>query len=146
MAATNDNEPLPRVEGVLETVLYATDLGKAEAFYTGLLGLDLHAKEEGRHLFYRCGGQMLLIFNPESTSVPSANSRLPIPPHGTHGPGHACFRGSRENILAWRKRLQNDGVEIEAEFEWPQGGLSIYFRDPAGNCLEIAEPRIWNLE
>ena len=26
------------------------------------------------------------------------------------------------------------------------GGRSIYFRDPAGNCLEFAEPRIWKLD
>lgn len=145
-ASTNDNEPLPRVEGILETVLYAADLDKAEAFYTGLLGLELHAKEQGRHLFYRCGAQMLLIFNPEATSHPPATARLPVPPHGTNGPGHACFRASRDEVIAWRKRLRADSIEIESEFEWPQGGRSIYFRDPAGNSLEFAEPRIWNLE
>jgi len=32
------------------------------------------------------------------------------------------------------------------DFEWPQGGRSIYFRDPAGNSLEFAEPRIWRLD
>jgi hypothetical protein len=36
-------------------------------------------------------------------------------------------------------------VLIEADFEWPAGGHSIYFRDPAGNCLEFAEPKIWGL-
>jgi hypothetical protein len=36
-------------------------------------------------------------------------------------------------------------VAIEADFEWPKGGRSIYFRDPAGNCLEFAEPKIWGL-
>jgi len=36
-------------------------------------------------------------------------------------------------------------VAVEADFEWPGGGRSIYFRDPAGNCLEFAEPRIWKL-
>ncbi|MGN6582964.1 MAG: glyoxalase/bleomycin resistance/extradiol dioxygenase family protein, partial [Rhizobiaceae bacterium] len=25
------------------------------------------------------------------------------------------------------------------------GGRSIYFRDPAGNSIEFAEPRIWGL-
>ncbi|MEE9589465.1 MAG: glyoxalase/bleomycin resistance/extradiol dioxygenase family protein, partial [Hyphomicrobiaceae bacterium] len=32
------------------------------------------------------------------------------------------------------------------DFEWPGGGRSIYFRDPSGNCLEIAEPRIWGFD
>jgi catechol 2,3-dioxygenase-like lactoylglutathione lyase family enzyme len=36
-------------------------------------------------------------------------------------------------------------VEIEADFHWPAGGRSIYFRDPSGNSLEFAEPKIWNL-
>src|SRR5690554_1461207 len=104
----NVNDPQPRVEGVLETVLYAADLDKAEAFYTGLLGLELRSKEAGRHLFYYCGGQMLLIFNPAVTSRPSANSRLPVPPHGAEGPGHACFRAGRDDLLAWRNRLQRE--------------------------------------
>jgi len=34
---------------------------------------------------------------------------------------------------------------IEADFTWPGGGRSIYFRDPAGNAIEFAEPRIWGL-
>jgi hypothetical protein len=38
------------------------------------------------------------------------------------------------------------GVEIESDFLWPSGGRSIYFRDPAGNCLEFADPRIWGLK
>ena len=37
------------------------------------------------------------------------------------------------------------GVGIESTVEWPQGGRSIYFRDPAGNSLEFAEARIWGL-
>jgi catechol 2,3-dioxygenase-like lactoylglutathione lyase family enzyme len=43
-------------------------------------------------------------------------------------------------------RVEDQGIEIEADFEWPAGGRSIYFRDPAGNCLEFAEPRIWGFE
>ena len=30
-----------------------------------------------------------------------------------------------------------------ADFQWPNGARSIYFRDPAGNSIEIAEPRLW---
>ena len=45
----------------LETCLYADDLTAAEGFYTGVLGLTLHSKVEGRHLFYRLDGSMLLL-------------------------------------------------------------------------------------
>lgn len=131
--------------GVLETVLYAGDLAAAEAFYRDVLGLEPFQKVAGRHLFYRCGGQVLLIFNPDATRVPPAPGALPVPPHGAEGSGHVCFRASAAEIDRWVERLTAKAVSIEADFEWPRGGRSIYFRDPAGNCLEMAEPRIWGL-
>jgi catechol 2,3-dioxygenase-like lactoylglutathione lyase family enzyme len=133
--------------GILETVLYARDLGAIEDFYRRALGLEPFAKAEARHVFYRVGEQVLLIFNPHATSKPPADdAKLPVPPHGADGEGHVCFRASADKITAWRQHLEKDGVFIEADFEWPEGGRSIYFRDPAGNCLEFAEPRIWDLK
>ena len=131
--------------GVLETVLYAKDLGAAEAFYRDVLGLFPFSSAPGRQLFYRCGNQVLLIFNPDVTSVPPKPGALPVPPHGAHGPGHICFRATADEIDRWVTQLKDKGIAIEADFEWPAGGRSIYFRDPAGNCLEFAEPRIWGL-
>jgi catechol 2,3-dioxygenase-like lactoylglutathione lyase family enzyme len=132
--------------GILETVLYAKDLSAAEAFYRDVLGLDPFASVPGRHLFYRCGEQVLLLFNPEATRVPPpAAGALPVPPHGALGPGHVCFRATAAELDAWVERLTAKAVAIEADFEWPRGGRSIYFRDPAGNCIELAEPRIWGL-
>jgi catechol 2,3-dioxygenase-like lactoylglutathione lyase family enzyme len=136
-------------DGILETVLYAKDLAAIESFYRDVLGLEPFAKAEGRHLFYRCGSagreQVLLIFNPVATSVPPAEGSLPVPPHGMEGEGHVCFRASAAELEAWKARLAEKGVAIEADFEWPKGGRSIYFRDPVGNCLEFAEPKIWGL-
>ena len=34
---------------------------------------------------------------------------------------------------------------VEAEIHWPHGGASLYLRDPAGNSVELAPGRIWNL-
>jgi catechol 2,3-dioxygenase-like lactoylglutathione lyase family enzyme len=61
------------------------------------------------------------------------------------GEGHVCFRASAAEIVSWKSHLESKGVAIEADFVWPSGGRSIYFRDPAGNCLEFAEPKIWGL-
>ena len=61
------------------------------------------------------------------------------------GPGHLCFSATGEEIARWKADLLAKGVAIEADFEWPNGGRSIYFRDPSGNSLEFAEPRIWGL-
>lgn len=130
---------------VLETVLYAGDLAAAEDFYARVLGLTLHAKSEGRHIFFKLERGMLLIFNPAATRKPMSGP-LPVPTHGAEGRGHVCFSASAAEIEAWRRRLGDLGVPIEADFEWPAGGRSIYVRDPAGNSVEFAEPRIWGFD
>ncbi|MCF6121098.1 VOC family protein [Mesorhizobium muleiense] len=131
---------------ILESALYVTDLDAAEKFYTDVLGLDLLGKVEGRHLFFRCGDGVLLIFNAEATKVPPApDAKLKVPPHGTVGDGHLCFAASADEIVRWRAHLERKKIAIESEFEWPQGGRSIYIRDPSGNSIEFAEPRIWGI-
>jgi catechol 2,3-dioxygenase-like lactoylglutathione lyase family enzyme len=133
-------------EAILETVLYARDLEGMERFWRDVLGLEPFHTMPGRQIFYRCGNQVLLIFNPEATQVPPKPGALPVPPHGALGDGHVCFRASAEDIERWKRHLEAKGVSIESDFVWPaSGGRSIYFRDPAGNCLEFAEPRIWGL-
>jgi catechol 2,3-dioxygenase-like lactoylglutathione lyase family enzyme len=134
------------LEGILETALYADDLDKAEAFYEGVLGLKKIARAANRHVFFRCGRGVLLIFNPLETVKPPQPHALQVPPHGTTGAGHACFRVSAEDLDAIALELRAANVEIESEVTWPQGGRSIYFRDPAGNSLECAEARIWGIE
>lgn len=131
--------------GVLETVLYVRDLDAAETFYRDILNLAPFASVKGRHLFYRCGDQVLLLFNPDATREPPKPGALPVPPHGATGEGHVCFRASARELEQWKTRLQAMGIPIEADFAWPGGGRSLYFRDPSGNCLEFAEPKIWKL-
>jgi catechol 2,3-dioxygenase-like lactoylglutathione lyase family enzyme len=129
--------PLDRV---LETILYVDDLEAAERFYGGPLGLALDSRKEGLFAFFRIGDAMLLLFEPGA----SRRSRG-VPAHGAVGPGHACFAVAEGELDGWKARLEAAGVAIEHEQDWPRGGRSFYFRDPAGNSLEIATPRIWGL-
>lgn len=133
-------------DGILETAIYAADLDAAEAFYGGVLGLEKVSRQANRHLFYRCGPGILLIFNPAETAKPVPAGALPVPSHGATGPGHVCFRVRGEQMDGIVERLQAATVPVESDFLWPNGARSIYFRDPAGNSLECAEPRLWNLE
>lgn len=130
---------------ILETALYAENLDETATFYEQVLGLERFAEVEGRHVFFRLEGSVLLLFRPSATAEPPREGALPVPPHGAEGPGHACFAAPADEIDRWRERLEAQGVAIESAFEWPQGGRSIYFRDPAGNSIEFAEPRIWGL-
>lgn len=131
---------------VLESALYVTDLAAAEQFYGDILGLEPAGKVEGRHVFFKCGTGIVLLFNADATRhAPPPDARLPVPPHGAAGAGHLCFAATEVEIDGWKARLTSHNVAIEAEFEWPKGGRSIYFRDPSGNSLEFANPSIWGL-
>ncbi len=77
---------------VLETSLYVDDLDAAERFYHGVLELEVHGRHPGRHVFFRCGGGVLLVFAPAATAVATAVvDGTSIPPHGADGPGHVAF-------------------------------------------------------
>lgn len=128
------------LDRILETVLYVDDLDAAEAFYGGVLRLRLDSKKPGVFAFFSLGRDMLLLFDP----VASAANR-DVPAHGASGPGHACFAVAESSLDGWQARLKAHGVAIEHEQAWPRGGRSFYFRDPAGNSLEMATPRIWGL-
>ncbi|MEX2176588.1 MAG: VOC family protein [Pirellulaceae bacterium] len=142
--STNSTTPLPqKLAAVLESCLYAADLAAAERFYTEILGLALHSRQEGRHLFLRCGSQMVLLFN---AAEASQRGDLDIPTHGATGEGHLCFAMPEAKLAGWIDHLKRHGVAIEKIFDWPGGGRSVYFRDPAGNSLELASPRIWGLD
>lgn len=131
---------------ILETALYVTDLDAAETFYAKAIGLERIAKVSGRHVFFRCGQGVLLLFNAEATRhAPKPDAKLQVPPHGTTGPGHLCFAATVAELDQWKTRLEGMGIAIEADFEWPQGGRSIYVRDPSGNSIEFAEAKIWGL-
>ena len=126
--------------GILETALCVDNLDKAERLYADVLGLPLIERQANRHVFFRCGVGVLLLFNPAATAAAGTIAGQTIPPHGTRGPGHTAFAVRESELPAWKQHLQEAGVVIESEVAWPQGGHSFYFRDPAGNSLEMATP------
>jgi catechol 2,3-dioxygenase-like lactoylglutathione lyase family enzyme len=130
---------VPPLTGVLETVLYSTDLTQAEHFYTQVLGFLQIGKAPGRHLFFRVGSSVFLVFDPRATNI----SEGPLPAHGADGGGHVCFLAGGDDYQRWKGHLASHGVAIIHESRWGDDGLSFYFRDPAGNLLEIANADFW---
>ena len=123
---------------IFETVLYAKDLAAAERFYHEALGLEAISRSE-LLVAFRCGDGVLLIFDPRKSAAPGRD----VPSHGASGAGHVAFAAKPEDLEAWRKQLRHAQIPIEGEIGWPEGGRSIYFRDPAGNVVELAPPTIW---
>lgn len=125
---------------VLETCIYVTDLDVARDFYKDVLGLEFLGQFENRHAFFRCNSQVILLFNANET-----RKATDVPAHGMTGEGHVAFAIKNDEIEDWKQRLIQHGVEIEQVKQWDDRGYSVYFRDPSGNSLEVATPRIWNI-
>jgi catechol 2,3-dioxygenase-like lactoylglutathione lyase family enzyme len=129
------------IKAVVETAIYVDDLQATETFYGTVLGLPVIGKEPGRHVFFQVSvASVLLAFLAEATLRGDQ-----LPPHGASGPGHFALGIEAEAFDAWRNHLHGHGVSIEKEVEWPRGGKSLYFRDPAGNSVELVTPGVWGL-
>ena len=127
---------------LLEASLYASDLAAAERFYAGVLGLEVIGRVAGRHVFFRCGDGVLLVFDPAATRVAGGQ----VPTHGAIGEGHLAFAATATELEEWRAHLRSHGIAIEHEARWPKGASSFYVRDPAGNSIEFAEAALWGID
>jgi catechol 2,3-dioxygenase-like lactoylglutathione lyase family enzyme len=123
---------------VLETGVYARDLEAAEHFYGTVLGLDVLLREEGRHVFFRCGSGAVLVFNPDETSQGRT-----LPAHGPDGDGHVAFAVETDRLAEWRRHLGRHDIPVEHEEDWGDGKRSLYVRDPSGNSIEFASANLW---
>jgi len=124
--------------GILEASLYVSDIERADAFYSNVLRLCRIRKKVEREVAYRLGETVLLLFRPDATAV-----QTDLPAHSAEGTGHLALSMRHHEIDTWRAHLQNCGVRIEHEKQWKRGGYSIYFRDPDGNCVELATANVW---
>ena len=132
---------------ILEAAVYVNDLDETQAFYGNVLGLQLISRRDDRSAFFRCGDAIVLTFLAEASRDPATTGELPVPPHGTDGAGHLCFAVPDSTTLdVWRETLTAAGIEIESDFCWPNGARSVYVRDPSGNSIEFAEPRLWGTD
>ncbi|MBL9211282.1 MAG: VOC family protein [Opitutaceae bacterium] len=138
------NRPIPKINGVVESILYVDDLSAAAAFYRDVLGLEPMRTGPGRFVAFRAGPQsVLLLFQRGSTLTPLAVTGGVIPPHDGHGPHHIGLAIAASDYAAWRERLLARGVAIESETRWDDGGRSLYFRDPDQHVVELVTPGIW---
>ena len=134
---------MSRLNGILETAIYADDMERAKRFYEDVMGLQ-PMFEDRRLTAYEAGAKsVLLVFrrgaSAEETKLPGGT----IPGHDGAGPVHFAFAIDAEQLGAWENRLREHGVAIEGRTEWPRGGTSIYFRDPDGHLVELATPGLW---
>ena len=100
-----------KVERIIETCLYVTDLDQAYDFYQRILGLESFSRQNQRHLFFRCGNQVLLLFKASETKKEDSE----VPSHGMSGEGHVAFSMPETDLGNWRKHLLESNIPIERE-------------------------------
>lgn len=133
----------PRVDGVLETGLYVSDVARAREFYARLLGCAV-LLDSPRLAALDVGEQsVLLLFQRGATDDPLVIERGTIPGHGATGVQHFAFAIPRDSVAAWLAHLADQGIAVESRVRWDRGGESIYFRDPDGHSVELVTPRTW---
>jgi catechol-2,3-dioxygenase len=131
---------MPQITHVYETCISAQDLTAMERFYTSVLGFRKVSDNSPRGITLRVNPEgVLLIFNPGLTRQPHPE----VPSHGAIGAGHVAFSCAADELESWKPYLISNGIPIEREIEWGDRARSIYFRDPAGNSIEIKAGEIW---
>ena len=82
-------------------------------FYVDKIGLEFVSEEKESHVFIKAGKSMLLIFNPENTSI-KENSKFPA-----HGPInapayiHFALEIETNDYGNYKNMLIRNGIDIE---------------------------------
>lgn len=134
----------PSLGNVLETGLYVADLDRARRFYETVMGLRPMMQDERLVAFPVGPASVLLLFRQGTTRKAANTPGGTIPAHDGGGGLHYAFAIGADSLDAWRDWLARHQVAIESEVRWPRGGVSLYFRDPDDNLVELATPGLWD--
>ncbi|MGN6277177.1 MAG: VOC family protein [Sphingomonas sp.] len=132
-----------RIDGLLETALYADDMARSVAFFRDVLGLAVMLDSERLTAFDAGRQGVLLVFARGKSVEDMVSERGVVPGHDGRGPLHMAFAIAEDSYEAWHARLTNAGVTMRGEMHWSRGGRSLYFEDPDGHVLELATPGLW---
>jgi len=119
--------------------LYVEDLARSARFYENVFGFRVISNFPPRGCALEAGArQVLLLFLKDG-------SRSTSTPHCGDGELHLAFAIRREELAAWERWLDANGIAIEEKRAWELGGQSLYFRDPDRHLLELATPGVWSI-
>ena len=129
-----------RIGPVIETALYVDDLTRSVEFYQRVLGFKPTSEfdPDGRLCaLHVTTDQVLLLFKKGASVEATVTPFGTIPATDGDGSLHVAFAIPASDFEAWRNRLRESGAAVESTFSWPDGGRSIYFRDPDSHNIEL---------
>lgn len=132
-----------QVNGIIETALTVADPAKSAEFYRKLFSFPVLLESERLVALNVADRNVLLLFRHEVTHEPLQTPGGVIPAHAASGQSHLAFSIGRDELPAWKERLAEGGVKIESTVTWPQGAVSVYFRDLDRHLIELLTPGFW---
>ena len=106
------------------------DLGRAERFYTGLLGMTVEMRLPDQVLLRYGDGSCALFWKPDR--APGAPEQIAKP----LGKSHHAFEVAYEDLGRALELFKAEGVPHHAPIDWGDHDC-LYFLDPDGNLLEL---------
>lgn len=134
---------MPKVNGLLETAIYAEDPQRTAAFYMQIFGFEVLLESDRLIALDVSGRSVLLIFKSGATKEPFDTPGGTIPGHSGSGTTHFAFSIAADDVQSWRQCLQSKGIMVESSVKWPGGAESLYFRDPNNHLVELITPGFW---
>src|SRR6266481_9226916 len=97
----------PKLDGILESSLYVSDLPRAVRFYQEIFGFPVIGDLGERGCAMRAGPrQVLLLFK-------KGASRAITSPHDGDGELHIAFAIAASELAAWEAWLAKQGIAVE---------------------------------
>ncbi len=126
--------PPVTIGGLDHVVLRVADMGRALAFYCGVLGCREERRVDGIGLVQLRAGAALIDLVPAADDPPGARGR---------NMDHLALRLRAFDAEALARHLRAHGIEpgtVERRYGADGYGPSLYIRDPDGNTVELKGP------
>ena len=128
----------PKIDGILESSLYVSDLLSSVRFYEETFGFRVISAFERGCAMQVSAHQVLLLFK-------KGASRTMQSPHDGDGELHVAFAIPVDELTKWEAWLEEKGIAVEEKRQWELRGWSLYFRDLDRHLLELATPGVWSV-
>ncbi len=120
-----------KIRSLGHVVIKVRDQQRAEAFYNGLLGIPIAARDA------KLSATFFTLGNHHDFAIVAIGDDAADPPAKSPGLLHVAFKigNSLDELREAKQKLEAAGLRVRAYDH--AVSKSLYFNDPDGNCIEI---------